>query len=502
MRMDGILELGALALSQSLHNREISAEQLMVATLDRIDSVNPTVNAIVNRADRKDLLEQAQRCDEELKLQGKTSRGWLQGIPLAVKDNTHVCGFPTTNGASPLAKDPSTGDYAIPKETAPHIQRLIDAGALIIGKTNIPESAVGCHSANPLFGVTRNPYDPHRSAGGSSGGAAAAVAARMVCLADGTDMMGSLRNPAGWNHVYSLRPTAEYFKADDTPPSSLLDYPISMPGPIAREVPDLIALYHTLLPSKDMDVKQPQQQAERPFRKIAWLGDWAGAYPMEDGILDLCQESLLTFAQTHTGPTVQVDNSLVSSPIFDAKSLWQSWTTIRSVAIAEQVDRDLANMNAANASGSCSLESLNLKLELRWEVERGRRLTQPQIRQAKKIAKDYAKALETLFETYDAIALPSAQMWALEANIDSFPMEIGGNKLDSYHRWMEVEVPVSLAGLPCVTVPAGPDDGSNNKYNRFMGIQIAGKRGCDDELLDLVKGWSAKVVPVPSPSFP
>ena len=168
----------------------ITPRELMAETLDRIDQANPAVNAIVALRDRDALLAEAEAAPP----------GPLQGLPMAVKDLADTAGIVTTYG-SPAFRD------HVPAADSPMVARLRRAGAVIIGKTNTPEFGLGSHSYNPVYGVTRNPYDLTRSAGGSSGGAGAALAARMVALADGSDMMGSLRNPAGWNNVFGFRPS-------------------------------------------------------------------------------------------------------------------------------------------------------------------------------------------------------------------------------------------------------------------------------------------------------
>ncbi|MCB1996894.1 MAG: amidase, partial [Rhodoferax sp.] len=193
-----LTDLDADALSQAIHARRVSCREVMQATLARVHSLNPQANAIVNLAADDVLLAQADERDAEL-ARG-ASRGWLHGIPQAIKDTGHAVGFPTTFG-SPLLKD------AMPAQDSLYVARMKTAGCIVIGKTNMPEFGLGSHTYNPLFGPTPNAWDPARSAGGSSGGAAVALALRLLPVADGSDFMGSLRNPAGWNHVFGLRPS-------------------------------------------------------------------------------------------------------------------------------------------------------------------------------------------------------------------------------------------------------------------------------------------------------
>jgi len=179
-----MIEDGALALRARMNAGEVTARDVMATTLARIDAVNGTVNAIVSLRDADALMAEAAAAD------AAPNTGWLHGIPLAVKDLASAAGLPTSMG-SPLF----VGTMARSDDIA--IARLRAAGAIVIGKTNTPEFGLGSHSVNPVFGATRNPYNPGRSAGGSSGGAGVALATGMVAVADGSDMMGSLRNPAG-----------------------------------------------------------------------------------------------------------------------------------------------------------------------------------------------------------------------------------------------------------------------------------------------------------------
>ena len=197
MRSD-ITDSAAHELSAAIHARALSCRELMQATLARIAAVNPLHNAIVSLRDEADLLREADARDAQLA--AGESLGWLHGIPMAIKDIAATAGLRTTMG-SPLLRD------NVPKSDGLMVERLKAAGCIVIGKTNTPEFGLGSHTFNEVFGVTRNAFDPGKSAGGSSGGAAVALALRMAALADGSDTMGSLRNPAGWNNVYGLRPS-------------------------------------------------------------------------------------------------------------------------------------------------------------------------------------------------------------------------------------------------------------------------------------------------------
>lgn len=189
--------LTATTMLDLLRTRQVSATELLQAHLDRIEEVNPRVNAIVTlAADRA--RQEAAEADRDL-ARGRP-HGPLHGLPVAHKDLTDTAGIRTTYG-SPLFAD------HVPDTDSPIVRRMREAGAITIGKTNTPEFGTGSHTVNKLFGATRNPYDLSKSTGGSSGGAAAALATGMTALADGSDMGGSLRNPASFCNVVGLRPT-------------------------------------------------------------------------------------------------------------------------------------------------------------------------------------------------------------------------------------------------------------------------------------------------------
>ena len=226
--MKAMLEWSATELSKAIHARTVAPSEVMAAWLEQVQAVNGSVNALVSLRDPDDLMAEARALDDA------PPQGWLHGIPFAVKDLVATKGLRTTWG-SPLYRDhvPAADDLVA--------ARLRKAGTVIAAKTNVPEWGQGSHSFNPVFGTTRNPYDLTRSAGGSSGGAAAALATRMAWVADGSDMMGSLRNPAAFCNVYGFRPTWGLVPQDaegDTYLSTL-----STEGPMARTVEDLSLIH-------------------------------------------------------------------------------------------------------------------------------------------------------------------------------------------------------------------------------------------------------------------
>src|SRR6056297_1865475 len=354
--MDEILELDARDLAAQIARGAVSCEEVMRATLARVDDVNDTLNAIVSLRDADDLLSEARRAD----MVG--GRGPLHGLPVAVKDLADVRGLPTSQGSPLFAGQVADHDDL-------HVARMRAAGAIPVGKTNTPEFGLGSHTYYPVHGVTANPYDTSLSCGGSSGGAAVALAARMLCVADGSDMMGSLRNPAGWNNVYGMRPSWGLIPGEPEGDSFLQQ--LSTRGPMARSPGDLALLLHVMagpdarlpvaMPGIDPAAPEPAAEGVR----IGWLADWGGALPFEPGILELCETALGVF--TDAGGAVDP-----LPPPFAPDALWQSWTTLRSWGVAT----GLAPLAADPASRA------RLKPEAFWEIERGRALAAMEVHAA------------------------------------------------------------------------------------------------------------------------
>jgi len=449
-----LLDHSASDLSRLIATRAVSPVEVMQDHLAQVARVNGAVNAIVSAPDPDALLAQARAA------QDAPATGWLHGIPMALKDLVATKGLRTTYG-SPLYADfvPVADDLVA--------ARLRAAGAIFTGKTNTPEWGHGSHSFNPVFGVTRNPYDLSRSAGGSSGGAAAALAARMAWVADGSDMMGSLRNPAAFCNVYGFRPTWGLVPGMAVGDSFMAT--LATEGPMARTVEDIARLLETLA-GENPEV--PFGRPAEPYTdrleinpkglRIGWLGDWGGAYATEPGVLDQCDQGLRVLQDL--GAIVEP-----VAPPFPAEKLWQAWMTLRG----------FLNAGSKGAMRENPAQWAALKPETQWEIEQGLSLTAAAVHEASVIrSRWYARAAK-LFRQYDALVMPAAQVWPFPADW-RWPQTIAGRTMDTYHRWMEVVVPVSLIGLPALAVPCG-----FGAHGLPMGMQIIGPTGADARVLAL-----------------
>lgn len=461
--------LDAATLSRLIHARTVSCREVMQALLARIREVNPTYNAIVNLAPEESLLAQADAADAEL-ARG-ASRGWLHGIPVAIKDASDALGFPTTRGCELLA-------HNMPARDSVMTGRLRAAGALVIAKTNIPEFGLGSHTFNTLFGATLNAWDTSVSAGGSSGGAAVALAQRMLPLADGSDFMGSLRNPAGWNHVFGMRPTQG--RVPTGPGADVWIDQLSTEGPMARTASDLGRLLATQA-GHDPALPQSLQStldwvpaasgdtsALRGLR-VGWLGDLDGYLAMDDGVLATCGDALRHMA----GAGAHVEEASLGT---DPAALWDCWLTWRRALAGPRVAPLLTQAGARD----------KIKPEALWEHECSLGLSAMDLIRASQARTAYYHHMRKLFERYDALALPSAQVWPFDVR-ERWPKAIAGRAMDTYHRWMEVTLYATLAGLPAISVPAGFRAGTPVP----MGMQLIAKHSADAFLLRVAAAYEA-----------
>ena len=456
--------LQAHQLAEHIRQRQVSCREVMQAYLDHIQRFNPKVTALISLQAPEDLLAQADQRDAEL---GRGEyRGWMHGLPHAIKDLSLTRGIPTTLG-SPLYRD------FVPERDGIMVERIKAAGAILIGKSNTPEFGLGSQTYNPLFGATGCAFDPSKTAGGSSGGAAAALALHLVPVADGSDMMGSLRNPAAFNNIIGFRPSQGRVPFDDS--ADLFFDQLGYEGPMARSVRDAALL---LSVQAGGDARSPLSIAEsgeafsapleRDFNgtRLGWLGNFNGYLPMEKGVLELCEKTFGDFQSLGC----EVEPVAVD---FTPQRLWSSWRTLRHWLVA-------GSLGSAYADPQ---KRPHLKEEACWEVENGLKLSASDIFAASATRSDWYRTLHRLFERYDFLLLPSAQVFPFDKTIP-WPRRIDGVAMDTYHRWMEVVIPGTLSGCPVANVQAG-----FNENGLPMGLQIIGRHQADFAVLQLAHAY-------------
>jgi amidase len=458
-----LTDMSASTLSAAIRQRHVSCMEVMQAYLQKIHRYNPVYNAIVSMVDDVELYKQAELADAAL--DNDEYWGWMHGMPFAVKELVDVEGLPTTWGSPIFADQIAQEDHLLAR-------RIRKQGAIFIGKTNMPEFGMGSQTYNPVFGATGNAYDPELTSGGSSGGAACAVATRMVPVADGSDLMGSLRNPGAFNNVIGFRPTQD--RVPNNIGNDLFYARMGAFGPIGRNAEDSYRLLESIaghdagLPMSLRDRLPPAEE----FRalnlqglSIGWMGGFDGYLPMERGVIDLCDSSLKTLSEH--GVSVEP-----CQPVYDMESLWQTWLTLRHWRRHSM--RPLYDDPETRKL---------LKPEAIWEIEGSFNTSAAEIYEASIARADWFRALRKLFNQYDFLAQPTAQVFPFPKDVH-WPKRIGRKKMDTYHRWMEVVIGGTLAGVPVVNVPVGFDD-----KGRPMGMQILAPFGEDRLVLEFAAAY-------------
>ncbi len=419
----------ARSMAEAVRAKEISARELLDLHLDRIAAVNPQVNAVVS-LDEERAREGAAAADEAL-ASGRPV-GPLHGLPFAFKDTHAVGGWRTTFGSTLLADNVPARDELI-------VERVRAAGAVTIGKTNVPEFAAGSHTFNRVFGTTVNPYDLGRSAGGSSGGAAAALASGMVPLADGSDMGGSLRNPASYNNVVGLRPSLG--RVPEWPQSNAWET-TSVGGPLARSVEDL-ALLLSVLAGPDRRVPTalsepgslfaPPLQGSLAGLRVALSVDLGGALDVDAEVAAITEGSAAVF--TAAGASVTADR-----PVLTAAE--ETFRTLRAWHFQARLGGLLARHPDA------------FKQSLADNIRAGEPLTGADVAKAYARRTTLGQQMLDFFTSYDVLVLPVSQVPPFPAD-QEFPTEINGRPMETYLDWMRAAYFITVTGCPAISVPAG-----------------------------------------------
>jgi amidase len=433
----------ATELAALVRARKISARELLDAHLDRIDRLNPSLNAIVT-LDAEGARAAADAADAVLAAGEEV--GPLHGLPVAHKD-THATGGLRTTWGSPIHRD------TVPAHDELVVARLRAAGAVRVGKTNVPEFAAGSHTFNTLFGATHNPYRHGLSAGGSSGGAAAALAAGLVPVAEGSDMGGSLRNPAAFCNVVGLRPTPGRVP---TWPSPMAWSQLSVQGPMGRTVAD-VALQLSVLAGPDprvpisLDGDGGAFAAPFPEQlgglRIAWAPDLGGRVAVDPAVSAVLAAVPAVFEGL---------GAIVEEECPDLSGADDVFTTLRAWLFDSSF--------TAIARRSPQL----LKESIRWNAEQGAALTGADLARAEQAHTRLYERVVGFFERFDVLLAPTTQVLPFPVEVE-YPTEIGGVPQENYLEWMRSCTLVSATGCPALSVPGGftPD-------GLPVGLQIIG----------------------------
>lgn len=437
-----------------IRDREVSVCELMQAHLSRTATVNPQLNAIVTLvADAA--LSDAQRADDVLSRGDRV--GPLHGLPIAHKDLVLTRGIRTTFG-SPIFSS------FVPDQNALVVDRLHAAGAITVGKTNTPEFGAGSQTFNTVFGSTRNPWDLEKTCGGSSGGAAVALSAGMVALADGSDMGGSLRNPASFCNVVGLRPSPGRVPVW---PGGTGCFPSpSVSGPMARTVAD-VALMLGAMAGADPRDPLSFDDSTAPFlgslerdmtgMRIGWSRN-LGELPVDPVVTEVIEHHRPVFESL--GCVVE-DASPDLSHADEIFRTWRAWYF--ELAYGELLDthRD------------------QLKDTVVWNIEAGRQLSGTELGRMAQLQAELHQRVTTFMERYDFLVLPVSQVAPFDIT-QPYVTEINGEAMTTYLDWMRSCYYISVTGLPAISVPCG-----FTPEGLPVGVQIVGRHRQEGSVLRL-----------------
>ncbi|NIV75235.1 MAG: amidase [Gammaproteobacteria bacterium] len=427
--MPELCRLSAEEAVRRLKAREVSPVEMVDAAIARIEAVDGVLNAIPTRC-----FERAHEHAKHLMAQERHIErppAWLGGLPIAVKDLTPVGGVRTTYGSRLFAEH-------VPQRSDLLVDLLEANGAIVIGKSNTPEFGAGASTFNDVFGITRNPWNPAKSAAGSSGGSAAALASGEVWLATGSDLGGSLRTPASFNGIVGLRPSPGRV------PRGPVQQPfetLSVGGPMARTATDAALLLDAMLaqhPEDPLSLEAPAVpfaqavgRMEAP-RRVAFSPD-LGLTPVHATVRAVCESAAAGLA--HTG----IDVEEACPDFTDAQRCFQV----------------LRAMSFVTALGPYLDEHRELlKPEIVWNIEQGLALGPADLAWAQRARTRLYYHVVEFFRRYDLLLCPAAIVPPFDAEV-RYVEEVEGRRFDNYVDWIAITYAITLTSCPAVSVPVG-----------------------------------------------
>jgi amidase/aspartyl-tRNA(Asn)/glutamyl-tRNA(Gln) amidotransferase subunit A len=496
--MDDRYYASATEIAARVWRGDLSPVEVVDAFLERIDRRNDDLTAYVTVAE--DAAREAAREVERAVEQGKEV-GPLAGVPVALKDLHGLKeGVRQTYGSVLFADNVAERD-------ATFVERLEDAGAIVLGITNTPEFGHKATTDNPLFGPTSNPFDPDRNAGGSSGGSAAALADGLATLAHGGDAGGSLRIPAAWSGVYTLKPTYRRIASADRPNAFGASHGHYIHhGPMGRSVEDVALMLDvmagphprdpTSLPDDGTDYRGAVERASAdstvadstvedltPRRcvadlDVAYTPDF-GTFPVEERILEVVEDALGAFEQADAGPTIAEADVGLGHSHDELTAVWRKSVAASFAAMDESFERDRGDHD--DSTGLLDAHRDDLTDEVVELIEEGRDLSAAEYLNLQSVQTEVFDAIEDTFEEYDLLVSPTLACLPVE-NADASegstlgPAEIDGEPVDPLIGWCLTH-PFNFTGHPAASIPAGFADGLP------VGMQIVGPRFAEEEIL-------------------
>lgn len=451
---DEICFLAATDMARLIRQKKLSAREIMEAHLRQIGRINPKVNAFVTLAPEDQLLAQARAADEAT-MKGNLL-GPLHGLPVGVKDNHETKGMRTTFGSALHRDDVPDFDCLV-------VEREKNAGAIVVGKTNLPEFGLGSQTFNGVFGTTLNPYDVTKTCGGSSGGSAVALACGMAPIADGNDMGGSLRNPANFCNVVGIRPSPGRVPNS---PSQLGWFTQGVSGPMARNVSDC-ALFLSAIAGFDrrspISIDQPASQFGQPLGKrdfhgvrIATMKDMG--LPWEPAVKEVFAGQRKTFEALGCIVDEAEPDLTEANECFLA---WRHWL----------LELRFGDMLEANSG--------QLNKYIHWHVEEGRRLAGSYLSRIEAKRTALYQRMREFMDLYEFFVMPVNQVLPFDVKMP-YPVQINGVRMENYLAWMKSAYYISAVGNPAISVPCG-----FSANGLPIGIQIVGRHNDDWGVLQM-----------------
>jgi amidase len=416
----------ACAVIDQLHSGTVTPLELLDTLEKRIAEVDGRTNALPTLC-----FDRARKHARALMQKPPGERGLLAGMPIPIKDLTNVAGVRTTQG-SPIYKD------TVPERSDILVEHLESNGGVIYAKSNTPEFGAGANTFNEVFGATRNPWDLSRSAAGSSGGAAVALATGMAWLAHGTDMGGSLRNPASFCGVVGMRPSIGRVPRS---PAFKIDRNLTVHGPMARNIEDLALLLDAMsgehpadplsLPRLSTSFLSAVRSGFRP-KRVAYSAD-LGITPVDPEIAAITRKAAFRFTEA---------GSIVEEAHPDLHEAHECFHVLRAFDFAISKAALLRNKRE------------QLKPEVIWNIEEGLKLTVEQLERAE--AQRIAMAARTLefFKSYDLLLTPATIVAPFPIE-NRYVAECAGKKFDNYVEWLAIVYAITLACCPALSMPCG-----------------------------------------------
>lgn len=474
-------QLGLIEMASAIQSGKHSSQELTQACLDQIDALNPTYHSMV-LVRHQEAMERAKAADEAL-AKGE-NWGALHGVPLTVKENFNLKGYKTTLNYEPLK------DYVAPNN-AKIVERLLSHGAIILGKTNIPTLVADIQTQGPLFPRARNPFDPERITGGSTGGGAAAVASGMTPFEIGTDIGGSIRNPAHFCGIYGIKPSENTFpfggKVPPFPNSKASITMMSVMGPMTRSIEDLDFAFRLLVGPDHLEVNVTPIQWEEPTKKspkelkIAWsdkLG-WLLSGKSYRNVFQAFREKLEKqgVQLIEAEPDIDLDLAIDTFAKLYGATMGQdmTWPMQRLAKLKVATAKEWSGMARKIGQGI----GMNLRQFSHLLYERDRIIEQ----------------VQTFLMQYDAWLLPIGKGAAFKHCDKGSDIELDG-EIISYFDYCGMCFLSNLVGNPAVVMPIGLEENGLP-----LGIQITGPYWSELKLMDIARQFTPFVELPKPPTF-